>query len=65
MKVIMLRDRYSNEPAVIRADAISMIKKVKDGGEEYSELFINGMFYAVKETIGIVMDRIQKTESEE
>lgn len=65
MKIIVLHDRYSNEPVVIRVDAISMIKKCKDGQEEYSELLINDVFQAVKETIGIVMNRIRKTESEE
>lgn len=65
MKIIVLHDRYSNEPAVIRVDAISMIKKVKDDGEVYSELLINCMCFAVKENIGIVMNRIQKAESEE
>lgn len=64
MKIIVLHDRYSNEPAVIRVDAISMIKKVKDDGEGYSELLINGMCFDVKENIGIVMNRIQKAESE-
>lgn len=65
MKIIVLHDRFSNEPAVIRVDAISMIKKVKDDGEEYSELLINGMCFTVKENIGIVMNRIKKTESED
>lgn len=64
MKIIVLHDRYSNEPAVIRVDAISMIKKVKDDGEVYSELLISGMCFDVKENIGIVMNRIQKAESE-
>ena len=31
LKVIMLHDRYSNEPVVIRVDAINAVKKVKDG----------------------------------
>lgn len=65
MKIIVLHDRYSNEPIVIRVDVINAIKKVKDGDEEYSELFINGVYQAVKETIGIVMNKIRKAESEE
>ena len=65
MKIIELHDRYSNEPVVIRVDAINAIKKCKDGQEEYSELLIDNMCEAVKETIGIVMNKIQKTESEE
>lgn len=64
MKIIVLHDRYSNEPVVIRVDAIKMIKKCKDGQEEYSELLIDNMCENVKETIGIVMNKIQKTESE-
>ena len=65
MKIIELHDRYSNEPVVIRVDAINAIKKCKDGQEEYSELLIDNMCEAVKETIEIVINKIQKTESEE
>lgn len=65
MKIIVLHDRYSNEPMVIRVDAIIAIKKCKDGQEEYSELNMNGMYQSVKETIGIIMNKIRKTESEE
>lgn len=64
MKIIVLHDRFSNEPVVIRVDAINAIRKVKDGEEEYSDLLINGTLESVKETIGIVMDKIQKAESE-
>lgn len=63
MKIIVLHDRYSNEPMVIRVDAINAIKKCKDGQEEYSDIFIDSMCVDVKETIGIVMNKIQKTES--
>jgi hypothetical protein len=28
MKIIVLHDRYSNEPVVIRVDAITAVKKV-------------------------------------
>lgn len=65
MKIIVLHDRYSNKPVVIRVDAINAIKKCKDGQEEYSELLIGNMWEAVEETIGIVMNKIQKTESED
>ena len=65
MKIIVLHDRYSNEPMVIRVDAINAIRKCKDGQEEYSDIFIDSMCVDVKETIGIVMNKIQKTESEE
>ena len=65
MKIIVLHDRFSNEPAVIRVDTINMIKGVKDDGEVYSELLINDMCFAVKENIGIVMNKIRKAESED
>jgi len=65
MKIIVLHDRYSNEPVVIRVDAIDAIKKVKDGNEEYSDLYINGVYQTIKETIGTVMTKIKKAESKE
>lgn len=65
MKIIVLHDRYSNEPAIIRIDAINMIREVKDDGEVYSELLINDMCFVAKEKIGIVMIKIRKAESEE
>ncbi len=64
MKAIVLHDRYSNEPVVIRVDAINAIRKVKDGKEEYSDLLINSAYEAVKETIGVVMNKIQKADKE-
>lgn len=64
-QIIVLHDRYSNEPAAIRVDAISMIKKVKDDGEGYSELLINNMCFDVKENIGSVINKIRKAESED
>lgn len=65
MNVIVLHDRYSNEPVVIRVDAINAVRKFKDGEEEYSELLIDNMCVVVKETIGIVMNRIQKQKVRE
>lgn len=65
MIIIVLHDRYSNEPVVIRVDAIDAIKKVKDGNEEYSDLYINGVYQTIKETIGTVMTKIKKAESKE
>jgi len=37
MKIIVLHDRYSNEPIIIRVDAITAIRKVIDRVENSKE----------------------------
>ena len=57
-KVIVLHDRYSNEPVVIRISAIDAVRKnfdrVENTVEEYTEILI-----------GTVMMKIRNAESEE
>lgn len=68
MKIIVLHDRYSNEPVVIRVDAITAIRKVIDrvenSKEEYSSVNVSQMFFDVKEHIGDIMTKIKNAESE-
>lgn len=69
-KVIVLHDRYSNQPVVIRISAINGVRKVcdriGDTVEECSEILIGTSFFlGVKETIGTVMTKIRNVESEE
>ena len=68
-QAIVLHDRFSNEPIVIRIGAIKAVRKVfdrtEDISEEYSEIMIETFFLSVKETIGTVMTKIKKAESEE
>lgn len=67
-KVIVLHDRYSNEPIVIRTSVINAVRKAfdrtRDVEEEYSEIMIDTFFLDVKETIGTVITKIKKAESE-
>ena len=66
MKIIVLHDRYSNEPIIIRVDAIIAIKKVIDRAEnskdEYSNVCVSQVFFDVKEHIGVVMAKIKNAE---
>ena len=71
MKIIVLHDRYSNDPIIIRVDAITAIKKEiyreEDSEDECSTVFTMPMSFLVKEHIDVVMLRIKnadKTESE-
>ena len=66
-KAIVLHDRFSNEPMVIRTSAIKAVRKAFDLTEdiEYSEVMIEALFISVKETIGEVMKKIKKAEGEE
>lgn len=47
-KAIVLHDRFSNEPVVIRISAINAVRKVfdrtEDIAEEYSEIIIESFF---------------------
>ena len=69
-KIIVLHNRFTNEPVVIRVSAINAITKVfertEDGVlEEGSDILIGTMSYLVKETIGTVMTKIRQAESED
>lgn len=67
-KAIVLHDRYSDTPIVIRTSAILAVRKESDKteiAEEYSEVMIGPMFISVKETIGEVIKKIKKAEGEE
>lgn len=69
MKIIVVHDRYRNEPIIIRVDAIIAIKKEIDGeydsNDEYSILFVPQSFFEIKEPINVVMTKIKKAESED
>lgn len=66
MKIIVLHDRYSNEPVVIRVDAITAIRKVidrvEDSKDEYSAVWVSHTFFDVKEHIDVVMTKIRNAE---
>lgn len=68
-KIIVLHNRYTNEPVVIRVSAINAITKIyektEDGTEEHSDVLIGSLPYTVEETIGTVMTKIRQAESEE
>lgn len=67
-KSIVLHDRFSNEPIVIRTSEINAVRKAFDKtgitAEEYSEILIRVGFIDVKETIGTVITKIKKAEGE-
>ena len=65
MKIIVVHDRYSNEPVIVRPDAISMIRKGEEEGKEYSTILVEGFLLDIEETIGTVMTKIKKAESED
>lgn len=66
MKIIVLHDRYSNEPIIIRVDAITAIQKIIDrvenSKEEYSAVYVSQMLFNVKEHIDVVMLKIKNAE---
>lgn len=66
MKIIVLHDRYSNEPIIIRVDAITAIKKaidrVENSNDEYSSVCVSQVFFDVKEHIDVVMSKIKNAE---
>ena len=76
MKTVVLHDRYSNEPIVVRPEAITAIRKttsiiekneingnIRDE-EEYSSIFMYNVEFDVKESIGTVITKIKKAEDE-
>ena len=77
MKIVVLHDRYSNEPIVVRAEAITAIRKItsiiekneingniRDEEEQYSSIFMYNVEFDVKESIGTVITKIKKAEDE-
>lgn len=66
MKIIVLHDRYSNEPIIIRVDAITAVQKwvdrVDDSKEEYSCVYTNLTSFNVKEHIDVVILKIKNAE---
>lgn len=66
MKIVVLHDRYSNEPIIIRIDAITAIRKVIDrvegSEEEYSSVNVSQIFFDVKEHVDVVMTKIKNAE---
>lgn len=66
MKIIVLHDRYSNEPIIIRVDAITAIKKeidrIENSKDEYSKVNVSQIFLDVKEHIDVVMSKIKNAE---
>ena len=66
MKIIVLHERFSNEPVIIRVDAINVIFKridrVENSNEEYSELLVGNSLIHVKEHIEIIMGKIKTME---
>lgn len=66
MKIIVLHDRYSNEPIIIRVDAITAIKKeidrIENSKDEYSKINVSQIFFDVKEHIDVVMTKIKNAE---
>lgn len=67
MKIIVVHDRFSNEPIVIKISAIDTVKKVIDrmekNIEEYSEISVGNILFCVRENIGAVMIKIREAES--
>jgi hypothetical protein len=67
MKIIVLHDKYSNEPVIINVDAITAVQKwvdrVDDSTDEYSCVHTSSFTFNVKETIDVVMTKINNVES--
>lgn len=69
MKIVVLHDKYSNEPIIVKVDAITMIRKIADitdenSIDEYANVFVNDYGFNVKENIATVMTKIKRAESE-
>ena len=77
MKTVVLHDRYSNEPIVVRPEAITAVRKnkkiiekneingnIRDEEEEYSTIIVYDVMLDVKESIGTVITKIKNAERE-
>lgn len=69
MKIIVLHDKYTDEPVIIKVDTISAVRKLRDistdSPEEYASVMVDHFEMITKETIGEVMKKIKKAEDEE
>ena len=66
--IIVVHNRYNNEPIVIRISAINVVQKCIDkldenNREQYTEILVGNMNYDVKEDIGVVMRKIKAVEN--
>lgn len=62
MKIIVLHDKYDNNPIIIRVDAITAIKNSSNPDEEYTSVFLSQTVFDVQERIDVVMSRIKNAE---
>lgn len=68
MKIIVLHNRFNNEPIIVRVNAINAVQKridIDDDGnkEEYTGVLVGYVDYDVKEHIDVVMRRINALEN--
>ena len=61
MEIIVLHDRFSNEPIIVRIAAINSLMRKKDReiNEEYSEVLVGDVFFSFKEPIDVIMKKIK------
>ncbi len=63
MKIIVLHDKYNNNPIIIKVDAITAIIKATDLDDgEFSQVFLSQTQFNVQERIDVVMSRIKNAE---
>lgn len=69
MKIIVLHDYFTGEPIIIKVDAVSAVRKIRemsaDPPTEYTTVIADHFEMITKETIGEVMKKIKKAEGEE
>lgn len=68
MKIIVLHNRFNNDPIIVRVYAINSLQKridIDDDGnkEEYTGVLVGCVDYDVKEHIGDVMRKINAVEN--
>ena len=63
MKIIVLHDKNSNNPIIIRVDAITAIMKetYRDDGE-FTHVLLSQAQFDVQERIDVVMSKIKNAE---
>lgn len=62
MKIIVLHDKYNNNPIIIRVDTIAAIMKTSNPDEEWTSVFLSQTVFDVQERIDVVMSRIKNAE---
>lgn len=69
MKIIVLHDYFTGEPIIIKVDAVSAVRKIRDMSTdpptEYTTVMADHLEMITKEIIGDVMKKIKKAEGEE